>query len=206
MKTSPETAGPATARRPAGASGALSDMDAAAAVVPTECAPPLGRAWVLPAGPGCAGYARAILTEALTRAGVGREAVADAALMVSELATNAHQHAPHHGPHELWLYAGGACGGEVRCAVFDRDAGARLPGYSWTSGDYGRGLSIVRELSDGRWGMLRTLSRCLPRARGKAVWFTVPAAVRLPAEMLHPPYATVIPAPAAPPEPSSSPD
>jgi hypothetical protein len=175
--------------------------EVAVPVVPVEGPPPLGRAWVLPEGPGCAGYARAVLAEALAEAGASRAAVADAKLMVSELATNAHQHAPDRGPHELWLYAGGASGGELRCAVFDRDAAARLPGYSWTSGDFGRGLSIVRELSEGRWGMLRTVSRCLPGARGKAVWFTVPTAVRLPAELLHLPCGAVVPAPAAVPPP-----
>ncbi|MFC5746959.1 ATP-binding protein [Actinomadura rugatobispora] len=170
-------------------------------VVPSECPPPLGRAWALPEGPGCARYARSVLAEALAEAGASRAAIADAKLMASELATNAHQHAADRGPHELWLYAGGASGGELRCAVFDRDAAARLPGYSWTSGDYGRGLSIVQELSEGRWGMLRTMSRCLPRARGKAVWFTVPAAVQLPADLLRAPYRAVVPAPAPAPPP-----
>ncbi|GAA3927515.1 hypothetical protein GCM10023085_05930 [Actinomadura viridis] len=176
---------------------------------PALCPPPLGRAWVLPPGPECVRYARTVLAEALTSAGAPRSAVCDATLMVSELATNAHQHAPDHGPHELWLYAcaapgegpGGPSGeglGQARCAVFDRHASARLPGYSWTSGDYGRGLSIVRELSEGQWGMLRTLSRCAPRAQGKAVWFAVPAAVRLPADLVDPPYGTLVPAPMPP--------
>jgi hypothetical protein len=141
-----------------------------------------------------------VLRDALATLGVRNEVIGDAQLMVSELATNAHQHAGDHGPHELWLYLGdpaagpeprpsgdpggpsggpsdrpGAlAGGEVRCAVFDAYAEAALPGYSWTSGDCGRGLSIVRELSRGRWGMLRTLSRLGPGVRGKAVWFAVP--------------------------------
>lgn len=150
-----------------------------------------GWVWALPGGPGCASHARRVLRDALASLGVRDEVIGDAQLMVSELATNAHQHAGDHGPHELWLYLGdppgagprasgvpagpGApAGAEVRCAVFDAHVDASLPGYSWTSGDCGRGLSIVRELSRGRWGMLRTLSRLGPGVRGKAVWFAVP--------------------------------
>ncbi|TMQ91924.1 ATP-binding protein [Actinomadura soli] len=165
-----------------------------------------GWVWALPGGAGCAGHARRVLRDALASLGVPPDAIADAQLMVSELATNAHQHAGEHGPHELWLYlgenepgeatadhdgttdgtgtngagegaavgeAGDGVSGEVRCAVFDAFPDAALPGYSWTSGDCGRGLSIVRELSGGRWGMRRTRSRLGPSVRGKAVWFTV---------------------------------
>lgn len=181
-----------------------------------------GWVWALPGGSGCAGHARRVLRDALASLGVPRDAIADAQLMVSELATNAHQHAGEHGPHELWLYlddketgdagtgrgagkgdAGMGNGGKgdagtvdagtgdagtgahgtgvVRCAVFDAFADAALPGYSWTSGDCGRGLSIVRELSEGHWGMRRTLSRLGPPVRGKAVWFAVPGATAAPA-------------------------
>jgi hypothetical protein len=135
-----------------------------------------GWVWALPGGPGCAGHARRVLRDALASLGAPPDVIADAQLMVSELATNAHQHAGGHGPHELWLYRGGGCAREVRCAVFDTFADAALPGYSWTSGDCGRGLSIVRELSGGRWGLRRTLSRLGPPVRGKAVWFTIPGA------------------------------
>ncbi|MBW8484215.1 ATP-binding protein [Actinomadura parmotrematis] len=132
-----------------------------------------GRAWPLPGGPGCAGYARRVLGEALAGLGASRDTVADARLMVSELATNAHQHAAGRGPHELWLYLGRGPDPALCCAVFDTHAGARLPGYSWTSGDCGRGLSIVGELSGGRWGSLRTVSRVGPPVPGKAVWFAI---------------------------------
>jgi hypothetical protein len=155
--------------------------------VPRHCTPPVGEAWTLPEGPGCAGFARSLLGEVLSLADAPRSAIADAKLMVSELATNAYQHAHGYGPHELWLYPADQSGEpadpcEMRCAVFDRFFGVGLPGYSWTSGDYGRGLSIVQELSGGRWGLLRTLSRCFPRGRGKAVWFAIPAPLRLPAQ------------------------
>ncbi|WP_372506819.1 ATP-binding protein [Actinomadura madurae] len=133
-----------------------------------------GWVWALPGGPGCAGHARRVLGDALASLGVPGEVIADAQLMVSELATNAHQHAGEHGPHELWLYMGDGTAGEVRCAVFDGFADAGLPVYSWTSGDCGRGLSIVQELSGGCWGLRRTLSRLGPSVRGKAVWFALP--------------------------------
>ncbi|MFA1542749.1 ATP-binding protein [Actinomadura monticuli] len=134
-----------------------------------------GWAWALPGGPGSAGHARRVLRDALASLGAPPDVIADAQLMVSELATNAHQHAGEHGPHELWLYRGeGRAGDEVRCAVFDAFADAALPGYSWTSGDCGRGLGIVRELSGGRWGLRRALSRLGPPVRGKAVWFALP--------------------------------
>ena len=134
-----------------------------------------GWVWALPGGPGCAGHARRVLREALVSLHAPPDVVADAQLMVSELATNAHQHAGGHGPHELWLYRGeGRVREEIRCAIFDAFADAALPGYSWTSGDCGRGLSIVRELSGGRWGLRRTLSRLGPPIRGKAVWFALP--------------------------------
>ncbi|GAA4309137.1 hypothetical protein GCM10023178_17780 [Actinomadura luteofluorescens] len=141
-----------------------------------------GWVWALPGGPGGAGYAHRVLCGALASLGVPPDGAADARLMVSELATNAHQHAGEHGPHELWLYMGDGTAGEVRCAVFDTYAGAGLPVYSWTSGDCGRGLSIVHELSHGRWGLRRTLSRLGPPVRGKAVWFAVPGTIETPSD------------------------
>ncbi|HEX2313710.1 MAG TPA: ATP-binding protein [Thermomonospora sp.] len=139
---------------------------------------PPGWAWTLPEGPGCVREARVTLAQALTVLGASADLIADARLMVSELATNAFQHAAGHGPFELWLYSGDPAGRggrrELRCAIFDRLPDTRLPGYSWTSGDCGRGLSIVRELSGGRWGTTRERSRCGGDAPGKAVWFALP--------------------------------
>lgn len=137
-----------------------------------------GWAWRLPRGPDCARRARTVLGVALAELGVGQDLAADAQLMISELATNAYQHAGDHRPHELWAYLAGTDGAaELRCAVFDRLAGATLPGYSWTSGDYGRGLNIVRELSAGRWGLRHARSRLGRRGHGKIVWFAVPGAL-----------------------------
>jgi histidine kinase-like protein len=128
----------------------------------------LGWTWSLPPGPECAGYARGVLATALDELDVPGDLAFDARLMVSELATNAYQHAGEYGPHELWVYATAADDRELRCAVFDRLVDACLPGYSWTSGDHGRGLDLVAGLSGGRWGVRRDLVRT-----GKAVWFTV---------------------------------
>jgi hypothetical protein len=100
---------------------------------------------------------------------VDEDVIADATLMASELATNAHQHAADHPPHELWLYAVG--GFEFCCAVFDAFPDRTLP-MDFHRGDFGRGLSIVAELSKGRWGTDSARARLDPRIRGKAVWFT----------------------------------
>ncbi|TNY36811.1 ATP-binding protein [Thermomonospora catenispora] len=178
MQTSPEIGGPLTV--PAGRSPEFS-VDAGG---PAE-ADDHGRAgwaWALPVGPGCAREARAVLGQALGALGAPANLIADAQLMVSELATNAYQHADGKGPYELWLYpdAGSARyrphGRELRCAVFDGLPDVHLPGYSWTSGDFGRGLSIVRELSGGRWGVHRERSRLDGRRLGKIVWFALPSA------------------------------
>lgn len=139
---------------------------------------PAGWAWTLPAGPSCAREARTVLGQALGALGLPADLIADAQLMISELATNAYQHAAAQGPYELWLYPHrsqepGRGGVELRCAIFDGKADTRLPGYSWTSGDCGRGLSIVGELSGGRWGMSRERSRLGGRRPGKVVWFAL---------------------------------
>ncbi|GAB3682596.1 hypothetical protein GCM10027589_52420 [Actinocorallia lasiicapitis] len=138
-----------------------------------ELAEDLGRSWtwVLPADATSARAARQLLRGALTELGVPDEAVADAALMASELATNAHQHASEARPHELWLYRVDEF--DLCCAVFDGKP-AREEELDVDRGDFGRGLSIVAELSKGRWGTSTARARIDPRVRGKAVWFLCP--------------------------------
>jgi hypothetical protein len=135
-----------------------------------DLAEDLGRSWtwVLPADPTCARAARRYLRQALDDLGVSKDTAADAELMASELATNAHQHASDASPHELWLY----CVDEFEfcCAVFDGKP-AREKELDVDRGDYGRGLSIVAELSKGRWGTSAARGRLDPRLHGKAVWF-----------------------------------
>lgn len=136
-----------------------------------ELAEDLGRnwAWALPPDATCARAARRLLRGALTDLGVDEDVIADATLMASELATNAHQHAAEHPPHELWLYSVGDF--EFCCGVFDAFPARTLP-MDFHRGDFGRGLRIVAELSKGRWGTDSARARLDPRIRGKAVWFT----------------------------------
>jgi hypothetical protein len=86
---------------------------------------------------------------------------------------------------ELWLYLRGlGSRRELVCKVFDGYRGWRhglAPSASRISAQStqavtGRGLQIVQELSRGRWGHHPTRARLGGRgARGKAVWFAVPA-------------------------------
>ncbi|MBC6470061.1 ATP-binding protein [Actinomadura alba] len=135
----------------------------------------------------CARRARGLLAGTLNAFDVPPQTIGDAELMVSELATNAFRHAGHHGPHELWLFPGGeldraaadpgAC--EIVCAVFDALPDLGLLADNSFSGDFGRGLSIVAEISHGRWGAHPARSRLHHEVPGKAVWFAcqVPFAV-----------------------------
>ncbi|MCD0452777.1 ATP-binding protein [Actinocorallia sp. API 0066] len=136
-----------------------------------ELARDLGRtwAWSLPADATCARTARRLVRDTLAELGVPEGAVDDAGLMVSELATNAHQHAAGHPPHELWVSCLDAF--EFSCAIFDALPTRDLP-LAFERGDFGRGLSIVAELSKGRWGTEVARARLDPRIRGKAIWFS----------------------------------
>jgi hypothetical protein len=153
-----------------------------------------GWTWALPVGPMSARQARRQVAETLGALDVPPEMVGDAEIMVSELATNAFRHAAGHGPHELWIFTPGQPHGDVAgpdareivCAVFDALPEPRLRADTAFCGDFGRGLSIVQELSGGRWGVQPARSRLHLGVRGygvrgKAVWFGCPvpaAAVR----------------------------
>jgi hypothetical protein len=131
-----------------------------------------GWTWPLPSGATSARQARALVRDTLTSLALPSETVLDAELMVSELATNAHQHASAYQPHELWL--GPAEEQQVFCAIFDGLRMNTLTGRATVENcDFGRGLGIVAELSQGRWGMYHTCSRQGPSVQGKAVWFAV---------------------------------
>ncbi|WP_222721357.1 ATP-binding protein [Actinomadura sp. HBU206391] len=141
-----------------------------------------GWTWSLPLGAMCARRARSVLRETLMALDVPPQTIGDAELMVSELATNAYRHAGHHGPHELWLFPRngldraaadpGAC--EIVCAVFDALPDLGLLADNSFCGDFGRGLSIVAEISHGRWGAQPARSRLHHEVPGKAVWFACP--------------------------------
>jgi hypothetical protein len=142
-----------------------------------------GWTWSLPDDATCARRARMLITATLTPLVVCTETVRDIALMASELATNALQHAPGYQPYELWLAL--ADDREAICAIFDT---LRVPALTGAPDladcDFGRGLAIVAELSDGRWGMYPTWSRQHPEMAGKAVWFACP--VTLTVAMIRP--------------------
>jgi hypothetical protein len=132
-----------------------------------------GWSWPLPGDATCARRARALVVDTLTMLAVPAATIADAELMVSELATNAHQHAGGHVPYELWLSV--VDHRELLCAIFDTlQIRSLAQSFSLEKCDFGRGLGIVAELSGGQWGMYRAWSRRLPHVAGKAVWFGCP--------------------------------
>jgi anti-sigma regulatory factor (Ser/Thr protein kinase) len=141
-----------------------------------------GWTWGLSPDPLAARHARHLVADTLGALGVPRETVGDAELMVSELVTNAYRHAGLRGPHELWLFPRGGLhratadqgGCEVVCAVFDGLPELGLLADSTFCGDFGRGLSIVAELSGGRWGVQPARSRLHFQEPGKVVWFACP--------------------------------
>lgn len=143
--------------------------------------PRIGRTWTLPLDATCAGVARSVTGDALAASGLPMERIREAELMVSELATNAHEHARGHPPHELWLYP--VRTHELVCAVFDARSGSLPPvtGHPWRCcpadgerADFGRGLTLVDGLSGGRWGVHLTRSRLGGSVPGKVVWFGLP--------------------------------
>lgn len=125
-------------------------------------------AWGLPGDPSCARFARTLVDDLLTGLGAQRDTIRDAKLMASELATNAYQHATGSIPHELWLDVEG---GEAIISIFDAMPPVGEVGDVTLSGDHGRGLLIVADLSGGRWGLEPAPSRLHPGVQGKAVWF-----------------------------------
>jgi hypothetical protein len=149
-------------------------------------------AWVLPGDPTCAGIARRLFRRVAGELALSREVVDDGVMMVSELAANT-LHANHRqllptNP-ELWLYLRGVGQrAELVCKVFDTLPGwarGNVPGRSVCRAPAdamsGRGLEVVHELSAGRWGHHLTRSRLSGSgARGKAVWFTLPAPAVVP--------------------------
>jgi len=143
-------------------------------------------AWTLPGDPTCAGVARRLFRRVASELALDREAMDDGVTMVSELAANT-LHANHDqllpvNP-ELWIYLRGAGQrAELVCKVFDTLPGwvrGNVPGRTIrrapTDAMSGRGLEVVHELSNGRWGHHLTRSRLSGMGiRGKAVWFALP--------------------------------
>src|SRR6201996_5226376 len=152
-------------------------------------------AWSLPGDLSSAATARRVYQEAATEVGISADLAYDGMTMASELAANTLHSVSQHGAaaeartrnrvrSELWLYLrGSGSRRELVCKVFDTCPGWKsgrppspfpLPVAPDATG--GRGLQVVHELSGGRWGHHLTRARLGRRkARGKAVWFALPA-------------------------------
>ncbi|WP_346728106.1 ATP-binding protein [Streptomyces sp. ISID311] len=128
---------------------------------------------------------RTALRCALEQLGYGAEALDDAVLAVSELATNALVHAP--GPYEVRLRFTAA---RLTCEVADTDPhlptvpvfpaaapygpapecrGGGLNALSAVLSDRGRGLHIVHYLTCGAWGFATERG-----GRTKVAWMAIP--------------------------------
>ncbi|WP_285495472.1 ATP-binding protein [Actinomadura sp. NBRC 104425] len=131
--------------------------------------------------------ARAVVRDALTRAGASADTVADMELVVAELAANAVQHAK--SPYELRIIFAGVDSRAVWCEVADCDPSlGRIPELlnvaavpepdddldaviaSLTVG--GRGLALVHGLTAGRCAVYPT-TVCSPPRPGKAIGFAL---------------------------------
>jgi anti-sigma regulatory factor (Ser/Thr protein kinase) len=102
----------------------------------------------------------------LTRALNGYPAAHDAALCLSELATNACMHSQSRQPGGHFTVRAAIHGGQLRAEVHD-DGGPWTQPVRSHDGQHGRGLLILAQLADD-WG------RTGDSATGWTVWFTMP--------------------------------
>jgi anti-sigma regulatory factor (Ser/Thr protein kinase) len=125
--------------------------------------PPRIATRLLGADPGSVHAARGFTAATLHRWGA-EERSSDITLVVSELLTNALRHAGSGdtGPRPVWLglFQPGPC---VLCAVADPSKAVPAPRTPGSLGETGRGLHIIRALSD-QWGYTA------PSEAGKVVW------------------------------------
>ncbi|HEY4465766.1 MAG TPA: hypothetical protein VGN41_24105 [Streptosporangiaceae bacterium] len=162
-------------------------------------------AWALPVDPSCAKAARQLYQDAASEVGITADLIYDGITMASELAANTLHAYESYGSRgglrppiaalpELWVYLrGSGPRRELVCKIFDAYPGwktgtapGRSPDRASAQAVSGRGLQVVHELSQGRWGHHLTRARLsVRRVRGKAVWFALPippAAGRVPGQ------------------------
>ncbi|GAA2166477.1 ATP-binding protein [Actinomadura napierensis] len=135
-------------------------------------------AFQLPPDPTCASRARSLLAATMRDLRLPQGLIEDAKLAVSELATNALNHAPSPwfsgmALPELWVWARTRPAPELVVSVFDAHREV------WPIGtdadlldDHGKGLAIVAALASNT-GAHRTRARFRPACEGKRVWFAV---------------------------------
>jgi anti-sigma regulatory factor (Ser/Thr protein kinase) len=114
---------------------------------------------LLPPAPESVSAARRFVVESLS--GMSQETLDNAALVVSELATNCVLHAGGD-----FLITVTASRTEIRIEVTDSGAGTVQIQHPSPDEAHGRGLQIVNALSRD-WGIQ-------PARRGKTIWFTLP--------------------------------
>lgn len=129
----------------------------------------ISKAWPLRTDDQAPAQARPLVREMLARLGFPAETVHDAVLMISELVTNAVAYGEP--PVELVIIVDQA---EVVCQVIDQGQISPSAQPSLVLGEHGRGLAIVRTLSEGRYGWYPTLFHTWPEKSGKAAWFALP--------------------------------
>lgn len=152
------------------------------------------QAWPLPLDATCAGAARRLFREVVADLGLSGDMVHDGVTMVSELAANTlhaqgnvefdgSRQRPITGSPEMWSYLRSCpTGYELVCKIFDSQRGWKAgsppdPSRVTLESLNGRGLRVVSELSDGRWGHHLTRARLGRwKVQGKVVWFALPVA------------------------------
>jgi anti-sigma regulatory factor (Ser/Thr protein kinase) len=113
---------------------------------------------VVPAEPSSSRTARAAVHELCAHAAVPPDTCEVAELLVSELVSNAHEHAG--GPAVVDVVVDEQT---LRVVVADEDPTLPAPREMAPDAERGRGLMLVAALAS-RWG-------ATPAARGKSVWF-----------------------------------
>ncbi|NYI07732.1 ATP-binding protein [Allostreptomyces psammosilenae] len=123
------------------------------------------RSWRLPAEPGALRALRRAGLAAMNEWGVPEDVREDAAVVLHELAMNAVVHATT--PIVVEVYPPTRSRPSVLVEVLDASPELPRRRFPGDDGESGRGLAIVDDLTERRWGWT-------PDGRGKRVWAYVP--------------------------------